>query len=657
MADRYWVGGTASWDGFAATKWSTSSGGPGGASLPTTADRVFFTNLSTGTCTITAGNTGAASIDCTGFTGTIAGTANITVAGSVTLSAGMTFTHTGFKTISGTGTITTAGKTFGQLAINGAGITVTLGDNLNCGNSGMLLTAGTFDAVSYNVTAFTFASNNANTRTLKLGSGLWTISGAAGSWNLTTTTNLTFDKGTANIIFTGTTFGTITFNGGGLTYNKLTIGGTGGTVGKIYNITGNNTFSEIASTKTVSATIGFAQSSNTTITNWTASGTAGNVLTVQSAVASLPPSLTITNRTFGIDYLDVRNITANSTPVTFYAGPNSVLRGRTSGVAARNAVSNEFIYVLHTGTSFTVPSDWDNSNNEIHLFAGGGGGAGGYVSGANRAAGAGGGGGGYTKLTNLPLVQNSSVSYAIGAAGAAGAANANGTTGGATTFNAGAHTTTGGGGGQASTAPSSTGGAAGTGSTNSGGVGGAGATSTVTATGAGSGGGGGAGGPLGTGAKGGNGFASTTAANVSGGGGGGNGGGTNGGNASSATYAPGGNNNAGVGGGSGAGVLGFGFNGGGGGGSLSSASGMGGAGIDIVNARMGGGGGMGGAGNSIVANSNAAGFFGGGGSGGGVTTANAVGAGGAGAQGGIIIWYISGPPQPQNTGNFFFMFN
>jgi len=111
MADRYWVGGTANWDGTAGTKWATTSGGAGGASVPTSADDVFFTNLSTGTCTISSGNTGAKSINCTGFTGTIAGSTAITVSGSVTLVAGMTFTYSGTMTLNGTGTLTSAGKT------------------------------------------------------------------------------------------------------------------------------------------------------------------------------------------------------------------------------------------------------------------------------------------------------------------------------------------------------------------------------------------------------------------------------------------------------------------------------------------------------------------------------------------------------------------
>ncbi len=56
--DRYWVGGTGSWNDTA--HWSTTSGGPSGASVPTSANTVIFdaasfsalgtVNMSTGTC-------------------------------------------------------------------------------------------------------------------------------------------------------------------------------------------------------------------------------------------------------------------------------------------------------------------------------------------------------------------------------------------------------------------------------------------------------------------------------------------------------------------------------------------------------------------------------------------------------------------------------
>jgi hypothetical protein len=40
MADRYWVGGTGSWNSTA--KWSTTSGGASGASVPTATDNAIF---------------------------------------------------------------------------------------------------------------------------------------------------------------------------------------------------------------------------------------------------------------------------------------------------------------------------------------------------------------------------------------------------------------------------------------------------------------------------------------------------------------------------------------------------------------------------------------------------------------------------------------
>jgi hypothetical protein len=173
VADRYWVGGTANWDGTAGTKWALTSGGLGGQAVPTSADDVFFDAASTGTCTISNGNTGAKSINCTGFTGTLSGNASITIAGSITLAAGMTYNYTGQITVTGTGTITSVAKSFnGPVIIDGVGITVTLGDAWTlAGGGGILtLTRGTLTTNNYNLTALDFRSSNTNNRTLNLGS-------------------------------------------------------------------------------------------------------------------------------------------------------------------------------------------------------------------------------------------------------------------------------------------------------------------------------------------------------------------------------------------------------------------------------------------------------------------------------------------------------
>ena len=242
MANRYWVGGTASWDGTAGTKWALTSGGAGGQAVPTSADDVFFDANSTGVVTIATGNTGAKSITCTGFTGTLTGTANITVSGSVTLVSGMTMSYTGGMTIAGTGTITSAGKTFGSVIVNASGITVTLGDAFTS-SSTLTLTYGTLNANNFNVTASTFTSSNSNLRTLTMGSGTWTMTSTGGGtlWSTSTGTNLTLNANTSTIVITGVG----DFLSAGFTYYNVSW--PTGTTGSI-SITGNNSFNNLSFT-------------------------------------------------------------------------------------------------------------------------------------------------------------------------------------------------------------------------------------------------------------------------------------------------------------------------------------------------------------------------------------------------------------------------
>lgn len=148
MANRYWVGGTASWDGTAGTKWALTSGGTGGQAIPTTSDDVFFdANSGAGTVTIASGNTGCANINFSGFTGTFAGSAVLTCAGSITLVAGMTMSYSGIVQMtknSGTAIITSNGKSFGTLLFYGSA-TFQLADQLEITNS-IYRESGTFDA-------------------------------------------------------------------------------------------------------------------------------------------------------------------------------------------------------------------------------------------------------------------------------------------------------------------------------------------------------------------------------------------------------------------------------------------------------------------------------------------------------------------------------
>lgn len=79
---------------------------------------------------------------------------------------------------------------------------------------------------------------------------------------------------------------------------------------------------------------------------------------------------------------------------------------------------------LTSGSSWTVPADWNNTNNTIEVIGGGAaGGSYNYTDGGETAGvynpGGGGGGGAYAKKTNVALTPGASVSYEVGAGGVA----------------------------------------------------------------------------------------------------------------------------------------------------------------------------------------------------------------------------------------------
>lgn len=272
MADRYWVGGTGAWNGAALTKWAATSGGTGGEPIPTINDDVFF-NAASGTvnCTISTGNTGAKSINCTGFSGTLSGTAPITIAGSVTLITGMTFSHTGAKTITDNATITSAGKNFGPLIIDAPSATVSMGDALQL-NSTFTLTNGTFTTNSYAftlITVFTATSNNACT--LNLGSSTVSISGTNPQFS---GSGLTLNAGTSLIICSSS--GGFTFNGGGNTFYDVRFSSTSSSSRQVFGPSTTFNTLEIIAPSTGGGNSYTLFANNTTIGTLIANSSGGN---------------------------------------------------------------------------------------------------------------------------------------------------------------------------------------------------------------------------------------------------------------------------------------------------------------------------------------------------------------------------------------------
>jgi hypothetical protein len=363
----YWnLAGTVNWS---ATGWCTASGGtPAVNNFPLAQDTAVFDNT---------GSAGTVTIDATWNIGTFdaslrtsAMTFNTStlvpvVYGNWLFGTGVTsLSNSGAITFSknGTQTITSNGVQFGcPVTINHPLANVQLADALSLISARTLtLTSGTFDAVTYNVTIGAF-NNGSASNTLKMGSGTWTLSGTATIWNCGTAP--TIIAGTSTIVLSDTSAGARTFTGGGLYYNKLTIGGATGT--STLTFTGSaNTFGELASTKTVAHTIAFG-ATNHNFGKWSVTGTVGNVVTITGTTTTsviAGPAVT------GVDYLAMGTWGISTTsPGEFYAGANST--GTAAAPVFRTAApAPRTLYWVGGTGNWSSTTKWDTTS-------GGGGGA------------------------------------------------------------------------------------------------------------------------------------------------------------------------------------------------------------------------------------------------------------------------------------------
>jgi hypothetical protein len=360
----YWnLGGTVVWS---ATAWATGSGGtPDINQFPLAQDTAVFDDAgAAGTIQFQTFNIGTINASARTSAITLSYNAASVVYGNYTLGSGVTTTNANGHTFSGRGTqtITSAGKTLSfPITIDCVTGTVQLADALTLNSARTLtLTSGTFDAVTYNVTTGVVSFANSNIRTLKLGSGTWTISGTGAVWNASTTTNLSFFKGSANIVLSDTSASARAFGGGSLSYNKITIGGATGN--STTSISDNNQFTELASTKTVAHTIDFG-STVQTFGAWTVSGTAGNVVTVTGTGTS---HVIAGARVSGVDYLAMGTIGfAGTSPGEFYAGANSTGSNATIIKTAAPAATTRY-WRGGTGTwDATTTTNWSTSSGGL----------------------------------------------------------------------------------------------------------------------------------------------------------------------------------------------------------------------------------------------------------------------------------------------------
>jgi hypothetical protein len=253
---------------------------------------------------------------------------DVTLYGDLTVSSGTAWNATAyeiaFRATSGTKTVTTNGVTINNsIKFYGVGGTFTLSGSLVCAGT-LTLWAGTFNANNYNVTCYNFVGSvTSNVRVLNMGSGTWTLNGSTnGSWNVAAT-NMTLNASTSTINMAAPI--NKTFTGGGFTYYILNQASSPELY--IYN---SNTFNTIDKTYAGATSIKFLSPSTQTVTNFTATGTSGNVLTLLSNSPGFKFTISKSSGQVLLDYVSITDSIATG-GARFYAGVHSTNGGNNTG--------------------------------------------------------------------------------------------------------------------------------------------------------------------------------------------------------------------------------------------------------------------------------------------------------------------------------------
>jgi gliding motility-associated-like protein len=341
---RYWVGGSGDWNESA--HWSNTSGGPGGACVPTVANDVYFNASSftsgSSTVTISQGNAYCRNMDWTGATfapvfNKASNSLILEVWGNLVLNNTVAINAQLYLVGTTNSTFTSNGNTSGNLDMfvnKSAGYSLRFTDNFSNPQTRIDLRSGGLDLSDRTIALDAISDGNQNgTTTMNitnatLNINAWEYQGAnkslqaSGSF-INTAGYFAADDAAYNIVHTGVTnvnyirvvsisakefifTNPVTTSAaqiqGGNTIGKLefkgkgTINGTGNTIdtlifspGKVYN---------------------FLAGSNTTITKeWFGSGTPCNLTEISSLTAA-PFTVTKAGGQIVFDYVRLRNITA-----------------------------------------------------------------------------------------------------------------------------------------------------------------------------------------------------------------------------------------------------------------------------------------------------------------------------------------------------------
>lgn len=367
MADRYWVGGSGTWDTVLTTNWSATSGGAGGASVPTTADSVFFNQAATYTVTMTG------ALECLNITvsaGTVTfaqGTLpTLSINGSMSLRVGTVWNLTGAITFTSTvagETITNNGVTLkGAVTFNGSGGSWTLGSAFTT-TGPVTLTTGTLDTSAvgnYAFTCGTFVSISGLPSALNMNASAVTATGNLFSLN---GAGVVLSAGTSQITMTSASL--TTFNGNSNTFYNVAFTAAPSS-GTIRTINGDNVFNTLSfsapsALRSGPITFGGNQTINGTLIG--SGATAIRRLFYRSSVLGSPRTLTLASATT-LSNCDFRDITAVTNAITATGGGDCGGNTNVTGFPAAKTV-----YWNLTGTQVWSATAWAASSGGAPALA------------------------------------------------------------------------------------------------------------------------------------------------------------------------------------------------------------------------------------------------------------------------------------------------
>jgi hypothetical protein len=359
VASRYWVGGTATWDGTALLKWSTTSGGVGGSAVPTTSDIVYF-DANSGSGTVTLGISPTVNyLTFNGFTGTFAfGTNNITLSATTAnqFNGSTTMTVTGTPVINITNaSATTIGILCGAMTEANA-----ISFNISA-SSASATVSGTVK--NLNFTGFTGTLVN-STRTIY--------------GNLTLSTGLSLTTGTNTTTFAATS-GTQTITSNAKTMDfPITFAGTA-TYQLVDALTSGSTRTMTLTTGTLdlnnnTLTVGAFSSSNSNtrsilfgtgnITLSGSSGTLWNIATITGFTLTGTPTVNLTDTGAGTtrSITHTGGIASQAISVYVKAGGSTSTVGLGSTNAVFKTVDTTGFSGILTNSTIFVAGDFNLSS-------------------------------------------------------------------------------------------------------------------------------------------------------------------------------------------------------------------------------------------------------------------------------------------------------